>query len=275
MEAARVSDNLRGASGKPGVYGGFSLAELLAAMTIGAMILVSILAIYIRAERSASAVMLRLDNPQLTQEILQRIAEDLDSVISSDSDATITIENKFDSLIPAAKLTISRIITDNRFIQQKFEEIIWQSSYDFEGFQDGLVLYRSRSGINMEDTVLDRQKDDAERELLVPICSGVTFFKIEALAGKTPAEKWNGTPPPGIAVTISFAEPFKKADGTFDVPEEEKIRRTIAIDRTRKIKFAIEGSPDTGSQAETKDVNSPDADNASTPSPKNPEKAKK
>ena len=29
-------------------------------------------------------------------------------------------------------------------------------------------------------------------------------------------------------------------DGTLDVPDEEKITRTIAIDRTRKIRFAIE-----------------------------------
>jgi hypothetical protein len=274
MIIVRTYNNLRKASRKPGTCGGFSLAELVAAMMIGSMVIVSILAIYMRAERSASAVMLRIDNPQLTQEILQRIAEDFDSVISSDSDATITIENKFDSLLPAAKLTISRVITDSKFRQQKFEEIIWQSSYDFEGFGDGLVLYRSRSGINMEDKILDRHKDDAERELLVPICSGVTFFRIEALTGKTPAVKWNGSPPPGITVTISFAEPFKKADGTFDVLEEDKITRTIAIDRTRKIKFAIESSPDTGSQEETKDTNSPKVDNAPLPSPKDSVKAK-
>jgi hypothetical protein len=37
--------------------------------------------------------------------------------------------------------------------------------------------------------------------------------------------------------TISFAEPFKTLTGTLDVPDTEKITRTIAIDRTRKIKF--------------------------------------
>jgi len=269
-----MHDNTTEASSTPRACGGFSLAELLAAMTIGAMVMVSILAIYTRAERSAAAVMLRLDNPRLAQEILQRITEDLDGVISSDSDAKITIDNKFDSLLPAAKLTITRTITDNRLREQTFEEINWQSSYDFEGFDDGLVLYRSHSGINMEDKVLDRQKDAAERELLVPICSGVTFFKIEAITGKKPAEKWGGSPPPGIAVTISFAEPFKTANGTYDVYEEDKITRTIAIDRTRKIKFAIEESGTAEGQTETKDANSPDGDNIPSPSPKKPEKAK-
>jgi len=273
VNAVRTYDNAAGASGTPKVCGGFSLAELLAAMTIGAMIMVSILAIYTRAERSAAAVMSRLDTPRLAQEILQRITEDLDGVISSDSDAKITIDNKFDSLLPAAKLTITRTITDNRLREQTFEEINWQSSYDFEGFDDGLVLYRSHSGINMEDKVLDRQKDDAERAFLVPVCSGVTFFKIEAVTGKKPAEKWGGSPPPGIAVTISFAEPFKTANGTYDVFEEDKITRTIAIDRTRKIKFAVEDSGAAQSQTETKDANSPAGENMPSSEPKKTEKS--
>jgi len=274
MKAVNIHDNTIEASGTPRACGGFSLAELLAAMTIGAMIMVSILAIYARAERSAAAVMSRLDNPRLAQEILQRITEDLDGVIASDSDAKITIDNKFDSLLPAAKLIITRTITDSKLREQTFEEITWQSSYDFEGFNDGLVLYRSYSGINMEDKVLDRQKDDAERALLVPICSGVTFFKIEAVTGKKPAEKWGGSPPPGIAVTISFAEPFKTANGTYDVFEEDKITRTIAIDRTRKIKFAVEDGGTAESQTETKDANSPAGENIPSPDPKKTEKAK-
>jgi hypothetical protein len=40
-------------------------------------------------------------------------------------------------------------------------------------------------------------------------------------------------------VTVSFAEPFKKLDGTLDVPEAEKISRTIAVNKNRKIRFEI------------------------------------
>lgn len=46
--------------------------------------------------------------------------------------------------------------------------------------------------------------------------------------------------PPGIEVAISFAEPFKALDNTWDVYEEQKFTRTIAVDRTRKLKFKIE-----------------------------------
>lgn len=226
---------------------GFSLAEVLAALVIGAMICAAVLSIYQRADRSAAAVMQRFDSSRLPNEILQRITEDLDTLMTSNPTAKVLIENKFVSvadtkMLAAAKLTITDTIEDNRNRELKFKEITWQSSYDVESPFDGLVLYRSYNGITWEDKVLDKNKEDWERELFVPICAGVTFFKIEAVTGTIRAERWNGSPPPAIAVTISFAEPYKKVDGTFDVPDEQKITRTIALDRTRKIRFEITGT---------------------------------
>jgi len=238
--------NISGTYRKPR---GFSLAEVLAALTIGSMVAVAVLGIYRRAEKSVAAVTRRLDGSRLPSEVLQRIAEDLDNVVSSSSDAKITVDNKFEIIapgvrVPAARLTITRTIEDSQDKEQIFKEIIWQSSYDFLGASNSLTLYRSAGGLDMEDKVLEKNKDDFEREAFVPICSGITFFKIGALSGKEPIEKWNGTPPRGIVITISFAEPYKKADGTFDVPEEEKITRTIAVDRTRKIRFNISATED-------------------------------
>lgn len=238
---------------------GFSLAEVLAALTIGAMIVVSILSIYHRADRSASAAIRRLEEPQLSGEVLQYIAEDLDRMISSNTDAKVTIQNKFEAvasgrLIPAARLSITRTITDAKDQEHIFEEIIWQSSYNIDSLTEGLVLYRSHSGINLEDKVLQENKYEWERESFVPICSGVTFFNISAVAGNDLLERWDGVPPTGIAVTISFAEPYKNVDGTFDVLEEDKITRTIAIDRTRKIRFDIAGAGKGQGQSQT-DVN--------------------
>jgi hypothetical protein len=227
------------------------------------MVLVAVLGIYHRAENSAAAVIRRLDSSRLPGEVLQRIAEDLDSIISSSSDAKITIENKFENvagtqLVPAARLTITRTIQDSRNIEHKFEEITWQSSYDFENPAGGQVLYRSYSGITMEDKVLDKSKDDWERELFVPICSGVTLFKIEAFTGKNPVERWTGSPPPGVIVTISFAEPYKKVDGTFDVLDDEKITRAIALDRTRKIRFEVAASQSGEGDGAAADANAPE-----------------
>jgi len=279
MKFNAFSHNIKKTSGTSRLPRGFSLAEMLAALTIGAMVTVAVLGIYHRAENSVATVTRRLDSSRLPGEVLQRIAEDLDNIISSSSDATITIENKFENvastmLVPAAKLTITRTIQDSRDREQKFKEIIWQSSYDFDSATNSLILYRSSGGLNMEDKVLEKNKDDRERELFVPICSGITFFKISVLAGKDPIEKWNGPPPPGIVVTISFAEPYKKADGTFDVLDEEKLTRTIAIDRTRKIRFDTSTSENSNDEEGQEDMDLPSDEKPPSESPKKTEKVK-
>ena len=265
MMSDTVHDNMKKTFGTSTAPPGFSLAEVLAAMTIGAMVVVAVLAIYHRAEHSASAAIQKIDESQLPREVLQYIAEDLDSMISSDAGAKVTIQNKLEStasgkLIPAARLTFTRTITDGRSREHTFEEIIWQSSYNIESLAEGLVLYRSHSGINLEDKVLQENKYDWERELFVPICSGVTFFNISATSGDNLVERWDGAPPTGIVVTLSFAEPFKNMDGTYDVPEEEKFTRTIAIDRTRKIDFDIAGGQTGIGQVETKETDSSGSD---------------
>jgi prepilin-type N-terminal cleavage/methylation domain-containing protein len=235
-----LEHNVENTPNAAGMRKGFSLAEVIASITIGAMVLVAVLGIYNRAEKSASRIIQNLGSSRLSSEVLQRIAEDLDRIISSDSDTTVKIENKFKNGFPAAKLTITKNIKDGKNKELKFEEIVWQSIYNYENPDVGLVLYRSYSGIALEDKVLDKNKEQTELARAVPICSGVTFFSINALKGETSADKWNGSPPSGITVTMSFAEPIKRINGTLDVLDEEKITRTIAIDRTRKINFAIE-----------------------------------
>jgi len=233
---------------------GFSLAEVLAALTIGSMILVAALGIYSRAEHVSAATIRKLESSRLPREVLQRIAEDLDGILAADADTTVLPpKNKFDHDFRSAQLTIRKTIRDSRDSEQKLEEIVWQSDYDYEGPTDSLVLYRGHSGMTLEDKVLDKRKDDWERELLVPICTGVTFFQI------------NG-------VTISFAEPFKRIDGTWDVPDEEKITRTIAIDRTRKIKFDIAASQDL--EEEMAAVDLPEGETLPSGGPKMTEKVK-
>lgn len=208
------------------------------ALTIGAMILVAVLGIYSRAENSAAAITRKLDSARLPCEVLQRIAEDLDRVVAPGADTKITIENKFENGFSTARLTVLRTIYDSRNRKQTFERIVWQTSYDNDAVS--LVLYRSHSGIALEDKLLDEQKEDWEKELFVPICTGVTFFKIQVPIGEGFQDNWTSDSlPAGIVVTISFAEPFKTVAGILDVPEEEKITRNIAIDRTRTIKFVL------------------------------------
>ncbi|MHC4645764.1 MAG: PulJ/GspJ family protein [Planctomycetota bacterium] len=251
---------------------GFTLAEVVASLVIGAMVLVTMLSIYARAEKSAEAIARNLDNFTLPTEILQRIAEDLDTVIASGSATKITIDNAIIKGYPAARLTIQKTFVDAKNKTQPFETIIWQSSYDYEYDSDSLVLFRSRSGMTLEDRVLDRNKENWERELFVPICDGITCFQIQVPRGEELLDKWPGKSlPTAIVATISFAEPYETVEGILEVPETEKIVRTIAIGRTRRITFELvkaeyadeddeadEGEDDTGEEVEEGDEGNED-----------------
>jgi prepilin-type N-terminal cleavage/methylation domain-containing protein len=225
----------------------FSLAEVLVALTIGAMVLVAVLSIYSRAETSAAAITRKLDSSRLPSEVLQRIAEDLDRIGAPGVDTKVTIENKFENGFSTARLTVLKTIYNSKNEKQTFERIVWQTSYDNDA--NSLILYRSHSGIALEDKLLDEQKEDWEKELFVPICTGVTFFKIQVPMGENFLDNWaSDSLPRGIVVTISFAEPFKTLAGTLDVPEDEKVIRNIAIDRTRAIKFNLVKKEDANEQ---------------------------
>jgi prepilin-type N-terminal cleavage/methylation domain-containing protein len=218
---------------------GFSLAEVLAALVIGTMVLVAVLGIYGRAETSAAAIVHKLEASRLPSEVLQRIAEDIDRIITPGANVKVTIENKFEKGYPTARLTILKTIYDGKEQKQTFERIIWQGSYDYDSGTGGLVLYRSYNGINSEDKLLDvRRKDWEAAYPFVPICTGLTCFKAQVRVGEDLQDAWtNDSLPKEIVVTISFAEPLETVEGTLEVPDEEKIIRNIAVDRTRKIRF--------------------------------------
>jgi type II secretory pathway pseudopilin PulG len=256
---------------------GFSLAETLIAVTIGAMILVAVLALYSQAEKSAASVTQKLDSTQLASEVLQRISEDLDQIVATGADTKVTIlPSKYDNGYPTARLEILRTIYDKDNQKQTFEEIIWQASTDYESDANGLVLYRSHSGMVWEDKLLDElRKDWEDNYTFVPVCTGVTFFKIETIIKGQDANQvektdtgWNNdTLPPGIAVTISFAQPYKTAAGDINVPDEQKITRTIAIDRTRKLQFNIPQID--ANQVGAEDANQEQAPDANKPAEPN------
>jgi len=247
----------------PQVRYAFSLVEIVAVLSITAMIMLASFTIYSRVKASAAAVNAILDKDILPTEILQRIAEDLDRLASSGLGTTISIQNKFDSSgYNVSQLVIKNEVYDEKNKPKVFEKIIWRSSYDF--FDDSLILYRSHNGCNLEDKVItdDKQIELKElgNDLFIPLCTGITFFKIQVPVVKVfgenvrlpgldemvevPEEEetlldgWHGDKlPKAIIITISFAEPYQAVTGELDVPQDEKITRTIAIDRTRKINY--------------------------------------
>ncbi len=242
----------------------FSLIETVTVLAIAAMIMIAALGIYNRVKTAAAAINQTLDENVLPTEILQRIAEDLDRLATPGFDTTISIENKLDvSGYNTARLIIQNKIYDKNNKPQTFEKVVWQTYYD--PFEEALILYRSHGGRNLEDKVvtddLQAERQEMGNEFFIPLCSGITFFKIQVpvvkmvgenkkvgeLRGEEEVmaeesekflERWGGAKlPKAITVTISFAEPYLAVTGELEVPESEKIARTIVIDRTRKIKY--------------------------------------
>jgi len=228
---------------------GFSLGEMLVALVIGAMVLTAILTVYGRMNDAADAVLRKIDSPALAAEVFQSIEEDLDRILGTEPGVTIQIKNGPDNKYARAQLVIRRTLRDSKNQEQTFEEITWRAGYDYEN-SGGLVIYRGHEGINSEDQLLDRKREDWEKNYpLVPICRGVTFFQIEVPKGDGFVDQWSDTAlPPGVKVTISFAQPFETVGGTFDVDDPEKISRTIAIDKTRKIRFIASATAAEGAE---------------------------
>lgn len=219
---------------------GFSLIELLAVLAISTLLIISAIGVFSRMQRSVKELNAAIETQQLPGEILQRIAEDLDRIIAPVSgragDTKISITNKLDELFQTAQMKITRTYYDNKDQKQVFDEIIWQGNYDFDA--NGLVLYRSHSGLTVEDKLLDEEKTESNRELFIPVAAGLTYFKIEALTGGDFVDRWAiDSLPKTVRISLSFASPYRDIDGKLDVMEDEMTTRTIAVDRTKKIKF--------------------------------------
>jgi hypothetical protein len=195
-------------------------------------------------------------------EVLQRIAEDIDRLTVADERVKLTFENKTNEGFQVAQLVIRKSFYNRENQEDDFEKIIWRAGFDYDSEVNGLVLYRSHSGIISEDRLLHGQKERYERELFIPFCEGVTYFNIQAVEGETRIDNWKSERklPTGIAVTISFAEPFKTVSGLWDVYEEDMITRVIAVNRTRKIPFymkdiVVEKEDDSNNVNDVNDVN--------------------
>ena len=217
----------------------FTLAETLATLIISAMIMIAVLGIYGSVKRTIASIDKRLERYGLPTEILQRIAEDIDRMLVTITDVKITFNNRgTEGSYSSGQLIIESMIydTDNR--PQTFEKIVWQSQSNPDA--NGLILYRAHSGYAMEDHILDESKAKYERELFIPICEGLTYFSIQAVQGENLIDKWDKKElPTALAITVSFADPVENLSGEYEVPEEERIRRTVAVDRTRQISYVF------------------------------------
>ena len=215
-----------------------SLVETVTVLVISAMIIISVLGIYIRVRDAAASVNRKLGEKELPTEILQRIAEDIDRLVAPGFDTTINIVNKNESGYNLTRMTIDNRIYDRNNKPQIFERIVWQTYND--PLEEGLSLYRAHSGLNLERKITyeDSVPDTSEEGLFIHLCSGITYLKIQIPNKENLLDRWTGKNlPKAITVSLSFAEPYETISGEFEVLDEDIITRTIAIDRTRKIQY--------------------------------------
>lgn len=224
------------------VPAGFSLIEILAVVVIAGMMIVAVLNVYSRAQSIIAAIDTRIGSQTLPNEILQRIAEDIDRLTLPGLDTRIAVANKFDGQYNLSQMTISTHYydSDNPPKAQVFEKVHWQSAYD--PVKEALMLYRSHTGLNLADKIVDKdlaEQQRSGRELCIPVTTGITFFEIVVPRRNTLLREWNlSTIPPAIRIAISLAAPQEDWEtGDMLVFEEDKVMRTVAIDRTRMITY--------------------------------------
>ncbi len=212
---------------------------MMVAVVIAAMVLSVLLAVSSHVQQSAASINKTLGEFELVQEVLQLIAEDLDTKIDPEAGTTLTVFNRVEDGYPTARMVITTTMKDEKFEDQILEEITWQANVDLQ--TNRIVLYRSHTGHILEDKLLDQRRAPGESlSPFVPVCGGLTAFRIEAFRKGAWTDQWASSElPTGVRVVVTDAIAEKNVRGEWEVPEEALVSRTMAIDRTRELKFEV------------------------------------
>ena len=219
----------------------YSLAEVLVSLVIASMIVIAILTIYDRFQRSADAIYNHLFETHVPTEVLQLIGEDLDRLHQQEN-IKVTVENKLDNGYEVSRLTLAEFYYDEEGEEQEFRTIVWQGAYDIQN--ERVILYRKHSGLELEDTLLDPLRDSLNEEQypFIPICGGLSLFKVQVPQDRDGfvelLDTWDQQNlPTGLKISLSLGIPTLGSNGQLVVQEDDIVARTIALDRTRAIEF--------------------------------------
>ena len=72
----------------------FSLIEVIVALTMASMIMITTITIYSQVRKAVAAVNEKMGSGNIATDVLQLIAEDIDRLSTSGMDTTIKIQNK-------------------------------------------------------------------------------------------------------------------------------------------------------------------------------------
>ena len=236
-------------------YKAFSLLELLAALMIASMIIIATVAVYHRGRSAIHAINKKLNENSFTQEVLQRISDDIDEFAADDSDVKMTLESKTEQGMNVYRLSFVSNIYDDDGKVGEYKKVVWQSKTDPQTSR--ISLYRARGGFALEDSVLDTQrKKFSDGLLFVPVAQELTVFSIIAINADKEFEKWGSDMlPGGIILKISESEAEETDDGKYEVPENLIASRTVSLNKNKMMifKFVSVSQESQESQEETED----------------------
>ena len=223
----------------------FSLIELLTALFIVSIMVISLTTIYDSSIKAIGAIDEKLEDGFDSTNILHLIVDDVARVSSLDTDTTFALKSKTIDGVMVYRLEIIGKIYDNDGKEMEYKKVVWQSDYDY--LSDTTTLYRCEAGMGVQDPLLGTQQRENEgSEIFVPVCSGLTHFSIQVPSGNTIsgeeeeeyADSWEQDGMPGgIIVEMSFTPPVEYITGEVEVPLEDRVSRRISVNRSRQYRF--------------------------------------
>ena len=228
---------MRAVNAKSRKFKAMTLIEILAALAITSLMIIVAVAIYNHGNMVTAAIKRRLEENSLPKEILHMIAEDIDQISLSESNSKLTLEKRLDSGKVINRLTLICQVYGDNSEPVDLKKMVWQSKYDSDS--KTIRLYRARSGLELEDPILNTQlKKYTSSELFVPICSDLTYFKITALDNDDEVGYWDKEEfPDAIVVEVSFAKPLENFKGEYEIPQDKLFKRLIAVNRMKDYEF--------------------------------------
>ena len=223
----------------------FSLVELLTALFIVSILVISLTTIYDSSIMAITAIDEKLEDGFDAVNILHLIVDDVARVSSLDTDTTFALKSKTVDGVMVYRLEIIGKIYDNDGKEMEYKKIVWQSDYDY--LNGTTTLYRCEAGMGVQDPLLGtQQRKNVGREIFVPVCFGLTHFTIQVPSGSAIkgneleqyADSWEEDGMPGgIIIEMSFAAPVEYITGEVEVPLEDRVSRRISVNRSRQYRF--------------------------------------
>lgn len=225
----------------------FTLVETLVVLMLSAMIVAATLSVYQRVRAATVVIGDQMSRHRLQDEILQKIAEDIDRLAAPGFEATIKFRNRSVSAAGGVNFQSAELILNNSYYGNNdkkdiYEEIVWRTAYDAD--EETMILYRMHRGLNAEDPLFANKPNQIESTLdkslerYIPVAAGVTFFDLRTQQGENVLGAWTSeTLPKAVRIGLSFAWPVEMEDGSVAVPDDEIMYRTVAVDRSRMIPY--------------------------------------